>query len=174
MRAQKATRAFFQLKRNISATCSWVNKLHSYTGYIVPIKTYCSQAWSPSRANLESFERVQVMATKWIPNCNLDYKGRLVKLKLLPLCLYVEMHGLLMYLSLVKSQYDISIAVESSKEAKTRQHSRGEHAVNKNRLNISDENFFHRTKLLHNIVIKHYEEYGNQLDKKSISKLYWD
>ena len=40
-----------------------------------------------------------------------------------------------------------SIAVESSKEEKTRQHSRGEHAVNKNRLNKSDENFFHRTKL---------------------------
>ena len=174
MRAQKATRAFFQLKRNISATCSWVNKLHSYTGYIVPIITYCSQAWSPSRANLVSFERVQVMATKWILNCNLDYKGKLVKLKLLPLCLYVEMHNLLMYLSLVNSKYDISIAVESSKEEKTRQHSRGEHAVNKNRLNKSDENFFHRTKLLHNIVIKLYEEYGNQLDKKSISKLYWD
>ena len=45
-----------------------------------------------------------------------------------------------------------------------------QHAVNKNRLHKSDENFFHRTKLLHNIVIKHYEEYGNQLDKKSISK----
>ena len=41
IRAQKATRAFFQLKRNISATCSWVNKLHSYTGHIVPIITYC-------------------------------------------------------------------------------------------------------------------------------------
>ena len=114
MRAQKATRAFFQLKPNISATCSWVNKLHLYTGYIVPIITYCSQAWSPSRANLVSFERVQVMATKWILNCNLDYKERQVKLKLLPLCLYVEMHDLLMYLSLVNSKYDISIAVESS------------------------------------------------------------
>ena len=118
IRAQKATRAFFQLKRNISTTCSWVNKLHSYTGYIVPIITYCSQAWSPSRANLVSFERVQVMATKWILNYNLDYKGRLVKLKLLPLCLYVEMHDLLMYLSLVNSKYDISIALESSKEEK--------------------------------------------------------
>ena len=64
IRDQKATRAFFQLKRNISATCSWVNKLHSYTGYIVAIITYCSQAWSPSRASLVSFERVQVMAIK--------------------------------------------------------------------------------------------------------------
>ena len=172
--AQKATRAFLQLERNISATCQWVNKLHPYTGYIVTIITYCSQAWSPSRANLVSFERVQVMATKWILNCNLDYKGRLVKLKLLRLCLYVEMHDLLMYLFFVNSKYDISIAVESSKEEKTRQHSRGEHAVNKNRLNKSEENFFHRTKLLHNIVIEHYEEYGNQLDKKSKSKLYWN
>ena len=138
------------LKRNISATCSWVNKLHSYTGYIVPIITYCSQAWPPSRANLVSFERVQVMARKWILNCNFDYKGRLVKLKLLPLCLYVEMHDLLIYFSLVNSKYNILVAVESSEEEKTRQHSRGEHAVNKNRLNKSDENFFHRTKLLQN------------------------
>ena len=76
MCAQKATRAFFQLKRIISTTCSWVNKLHSYFGYIVPIITYCSQAWSPNRANLVSFERVQVMATKGILNCNLDYKER--------------------------------------------------------------------------------------------------
>ena len=114
----KRQQDIFQLKQNISATCSWVNKLHSYTGYIIPIITYCSQAWPPSRANLVSFERVQVMATKWILNCNLDYKGRLVELKLLPLCLYVEMHDLLMYLSLVNSKYDISIAVESSKEEK--------------------------------------------------------
>ena len=112
--AQKATRAFFQLKRNVSATCSCVNKLHSYTGYIVPNITDCSQARSPSRANSVSFERVQVMAIKWILNCNPDYKGRLVKLKLLAICLYVEMQDLLMYLSLVNSKYDISIAVESS------------------------------------------------------------
>ena len=71
------------------------------------------------------------MATKWILIRNLDYKGRLVKLKLLPLCLFVEMHDLLMFLSLVNSKYDISIAVESSPEEKTRQHSRGEHAVKK-------------------------------------------
>ena len=57
-----------------------------------------------------------------------------------------QMHDLLMYLSLVNSKYDISIAVESSKEERTRQHSRGEHAVNKNRLNKSEENFFHRKK----------------------------
>ena len=157
IRAQKATWAFFQLKRNISARFSWVNKLHSYTGYIVWIKSYCSQAWSPSRANLVSFERVQVMAAKWIFNCNLDHKGRLVKLKLLPLCLYVEMHDLLMYLSLVNSKYDISIAVEYSKEEKTRQHIREEHAACSQQKQTEQirQNFFHRTKLLHNIVIKH-------------------
>ena len=67
------------------------------------------------------------------------------------------MHDLLMYLSLVNSKYDISIAVEYSKEEKTRQHIRGEHAACSQQKHTEQirQNFFHRTKLLHNIVIKH-------------------
>ena len=51
-RVQKATRAFFQIKRNMSAVSSTSTKMNSYTGYIVPMLTYCSQAWLPNRTNI--------------------------------------------------------------------------------------------------------------------------
>ena len=58
-RVQKATSAFFHLKRNVSSICSWTNKLHSCRGYLVP--TYCSQAWLPNKTNFMKFESVQVL-----------------------------------------------------------------------------------------------------------------
>ena len=45
---------------------SVTTKLNAYTGYVVLIVTYASQAWTPSRSNMEQLERVQKLATKWI------------------------------------------------------------------------------------------------------------
>ena len=47
---------------------------------IVQIINYCSQAWSPSTLNIIKFERVQIIATKWILNSDLDYTKRLLEL----------------------------------------------------------------------------------------------
>ena len=136
--------------------------------------TYCSQAWQPNKSNLAKFEKVQEIATKWILNASFEYKDRLLQLKLLPLSLYVEMHNLLLLISLDRNEYDVVVDLPRVTEDKTRQHTRGELTIGTNRLYKTDENFFHRTKLLYNIIIRVYTSYGKYLNKDTISKIYWD
>ena len=101
-------------KRNLSSSCDWKVKLNAYFGY-VPIVVYASQTWLPSRSKLHDFEKVQHHATKWILNSNQSDRNCLVTLKLLPLSLYVEMHDLLLLLSIIRGDYDVVIekAVET-------------------------------------------------------------
>ena len=109
IRIQKATGAFFQIKRNISNKSSISTKLHAYAGYVVPILTYCSQAWYASKTNVSKFE-IQIKATKWVVNGQVSgYKERLLKLKLLPLGRYAEMHDLLLLILLDGNVYDVEI-----------------------------------------------------------------
>ena len=53
-RLSKATKAFYQLKRSMTDSASLKNKLNAYTGYVVPILSYCSQAWLPNTADGEN------------------------------------------------------------------------------------------------------------------------
>ena len=49
---------------------------------------------------MSKFDKVQVRATKLIPEKRKSYKERLLHLKILPLSLYVEMYDLLLLLAL--------------------------------------------------------------------------
>ena len=141
--------AFYELKRNISQKCEQKSKLNAYLDYVVPIVTYCSQAWFPNKSQI----KLQKIATKWILSEKQSYKQRLVTLNLLPLSLYIEMYDLLYLIALKQVKYDVELSnLDSIQESTTRQHSRGELQINKNRLVRSDENFFHRTKILYNLV----------------------
>ena len=152
-RVKKASSAFFQIERNMSPISSTSTKMNCYSGYIVPILTYCSQAWLPNRTNMYKIEKVQIMATKWILGNSLQsYKERLISLKLLPLCHYVELHDLLLFLAITRNEFDIPTNFKTLKDEWTRQHCRGELKIENNRLVKSDENFFHRTKQLYNVV----------------------
>ena len=94
-------------------------------------------------------------ATSWILSArNCIYKEKLIALKLLPLSLYVEMHDLLLLLSLLDNKFDIKVTFEYHDFEKTRQSARGELKIAKNPLRKTDENFLHRTKLLYNIFSK--------------------
>ena len=105
---QKATSAFFQINRSMSAISSTSTKMNCCTGYNFPILTYCSQAWLPNRINLYKIEKVGIMATKWIQENSLkSYRERLITLKLFPLCHYVEMHHLLLLLNIIRNKFDI-------------------------------------------------------------------
>ena len=158
-RVKKATSAFFQIKRNISAISSTSNKMNCYTGYIVPILTYCSQAWLSNR-----------MATKWILGKSLQsYKERLISLKLLPLCLYVELHDLFLFLAITRNEFDIPKDFKTLEDERTRQNCRGELKIESNRLVKSDENFFHRTKQLYNVVNRNIQKLGGNLNKHPIT-----
>ena len=89
IRIQKATGAFFQLKRNV-----FQKKLQAYEGYAVPVLTYCSQAWYARKKNLSKFESLQIKATQWIVNEQVSgYKERVLKLKLLPFSMYAEIYA---------------------------------------------------------------------------------
>ena len=126
-RLSKATKAFYQIKRSMTVSASLKNKLNAYTGYVVPILSYCSQAWLPNRQQMEKIEKLQKRATSWIlSGRNCTYKEKLKALKLLPLSLYVEMQDLLLLLSLLDNKFDIKVNFEYQDFEKTRQSARGE------------------------------------------------
>ena len=98
-RATNAIGALFQIICNISDLISRITKLNAYLGYVVPIATYASQAWMPNKTNMQELERVQKLKLNgfWVA---LNHTTRLTKLKLLPLCMYIELHDLLYLLAL--------------------------------------------------------------------------
>ena len=170
----KTARAFFQLKRNIPSVCSWINELHFFIGYKVPIVTYCFQARLPIKINFVKFEKFQIMAKKWIFSSINDYKERLTKLSTLTLSLFVGMPPFFHYPTILNSKYDIPVNFENSHDDKIKQLSSvREHQVLQYRLLISDDNFFHQTKLLYTIIIKSLNKYGNEWNKNHISEVYW-
>ena len=79
------------------------------------------------------------------------------------------MHDLFYLIALKQGKYDVELSnFDSIQESNTRHHSRGELQINKNRLVRSDENFFHRTKILYNLVLKGVSNYGRSLNKNSV------
>ena len=133
-------RSFFQIKRSLSSICNQATKLNAYIGYVVQVATHASQAWMPSRTNMLDLERVQKLATKWILCSNERYKERLTNLKLLPLCLYIELHDLLYMLAIMITTPPL-ISKKKPPET-TRQDTRGEFKIAKSRLQKTDDNFF--------------------------------
>ena len=147
-RSNKAMGALFQIKRNLTSNCNWRIKLNAYAGYVVPIAVYASQTWLPNKGNLTEFEKVQ--------HHQLSYRNRLIKLHILPLGLYVETHDLLMLLSIKTGEFDVESSIENETICDTtRQRNRGEF----------NENFFRRTKLLYNYVLRVYESFRKLLIK---------
>ena len=72
-------------------------------------------------------EKKQIMATKWILGISLQsYKERLITLKLLPLCHYVELHDLLPFLAIIGNEFDIPTKFKTLEDERTRQHCRSE------------------------------------------------
>ena len=166
-RKRKSLCAFFNLKRNISQRFEQKSKLHAFLGYFVPMVTYCSQAWFPKKSQMKIIEKLQKIATKWILSEKQSYKQRLVTLNFLHLSLYIEMHELLYLIALKQGIYDVELPnLDSIQESTTRQHSRGELQINKNRLIRSDENFSTGQKF-YILVLKVYSNYGRSLNKNS-------
>ena len=62
-----------------------------------------------SKCDLVLIETVQKSATKWIIGSSLTYKERLIKLKILPLSFYFELHSLLLLCDLINNKYNIAI-----------------------------------------------------------------
>ena len=88
---------------DLSEKTNWTTKLNAYTGYVVLILTYVSQAWMPSKMNMEQLEK---KATKWILSSNEDYKDSLCTVNFLPFSQYLELHDLLMFIDIINNKFD--------------------------------------------------------------------
>ena len=167
----KAWRAFFNLKRNISCYANLETKLNAYVGYVVPVISYASQVWYPSKTEMREIERVQQKATTWILNYSIGYKERLRTLKILPLSMYIELHDILFLQSVMDGKYSVSensIPI-SLRESTTRQCS--EFELNKNRIIKTDENFWTRAPKFFNIL---HKQFRDNPTKKQLTESYFN
>ena len=57
IQSSKSLRALLEIRRNVSAHCNTQLKIHAYTGYVMPIFTFCSQAYHPSLSSLKKLEK---------------------------------------------------------------------------------------------------------------------
>ena len=115
MKSDRRKKVQKKLKRNLSQKSHWTTRLNAYTGYVVPILTYASQAWTPNKTNMEQLESIQKKATKWILSSNIEYKEGLCTLRLLPLCHYMEMHDPLMLIDIIEIKFDYELERENER-----------------------------------------------------------
>ena len=170
----KTLKALGYLRRNLPHRTLPQVKLNAYKGYIVPIISYACQVWYPSKCDLVLIKTIQKSATKWIIG-SLTYKERLIKLKILPLSFYFELHSLLLLCDLINNKYKIVIEkyIHFNNNNWTRQGAKCKINLTKKRLFKSDENFRSRTPYLYNIVHKHTDLTDNKNMKYLISDIYW-
>ena len=76
----------------------------------MPILCYGSAIWKPSKGDLGIIESVQRKAISWIfmtSNSHISYKEKLVKLNILPLSVYQELHVRLLFAKILAGKVDI-------------------------------------------------------------------
>ena len=106
-RTEKALNALFILKRNLSKATFWTRK-NAYICYVVPILNYGSALWKPSKGDLGTLESIQRKAVSWIfITNNISYKDKLLKLDILPISLYQELHVILLFAKILTGKVDI-------------------------------------------------------------------
>ena len=96
-RCKKAHCVLHMLMRNVSPLASWRTKCDLYMSMVLPVLTYCSPVWSPSKAALTKLEQVQTRSTAWILSYDCTYRDRLIFLNLLPLTLNFQVYDLLTF-----------------------------------------------------------------------------
>ena len=107
-RCEKAVRSLFLIKRNVSWKTSETSKKSLYKSYIVPIVSYGAVLWKASKTDLRHTESVQEKAVRWITGRRESYKETLLRLKLLPLSLYHELHVLLPLVDIIHKKYNLN------------------------------------------------------------------
>ena len=175
-RTNKALKALFNLEGNQSSNCCINVKINAFTGYVMPILTYCSQSWLPRNSGIRDMERVQKIAAKWFYGSHIEYHERLLKCNLLPVSMYYELHDILYLDSLLKGKYDkdINNFISKTSVESTRQSSRSELEVTRTRTQKADENFFIRSSNLHNIMSRALARMSLKFNKSNLTYLYWN
>ena len=174
IRSSKSLGALFKIRRNVSAQCNTQLKIHAYTGYVMPIFTFCSQAYYPSVSSLKKLEKIQKHATVCFYGYNDNYKARLLRCNLLPASLYIELHDVLYLQMLLNGRVDIkpSALLTVNENESTRQGQRKELAANSSRKRKSEEIFVRRASILYNILSWHAQYTNVKLNKSSLTYIY--
>ncbi len=147
----KANRMLGFLRRHCSKGVSCDIQKTLYISLVRSHLIYASQVWSPCLRGsiylMRSLEKVQRRATRFIlRGFELDYKCRLIQLKLLPLCYFLEYLDLLFLFRCINGEIrlDISRFVQFS-HSKTRRGTSGmDLRLNSARTSTFRESFFIR------------------------------
>ena len=159
------------IKRNVSSVTTLLTKLNLFKSHLVPILTYGMQvcyANSTSLANLEIFQK---RATKWICSHGLNgYKSRLVKLGLLPISLYIELHDLLLFGKIIRGEYQIDwqdhvATIQGKRPTRSTDHENLQDIFYNpvTNLSVCEENFWYRVVQLPSIIGKKVSIYSTNL-----------
>ena len=137
-------------------------KLNSYCGYVTPIVSYGSPIWKANKCELRIIEDVQRKATRWILSLNnINYKDRLIRLNLLPLSLYHEMHDILLLHKIINDQYNFhwrQFVQFKESTAPTRRSTKNNLAHKNYHYEKSKSKFWHRTPIQANKILQTQEE----------------
>ena len=165
--------SLFAVKRNTSSRLSITTKLNIYCGYIMP---YSSQIWYANKGVSRVVEHVQQIATRWIVGSELNYKERLLKLKLLPASLYLEMHDLLLLSSFISGSYeaDWHEYVSFANDVSTRRSARTLFDVETPRQSRYQQNFWYRAPKLANMIGSLVDFFETTGLKQRLTNLYWN
>ena len=165
-------RALFQIKRNLSESCSSRTRRNAYIGYVVPILVYGSQTWQPNttqQKELESSENCSAHSDK-------PYKELLENLQLLPISLYIELHDILLFVTILKDKYDVNwekLIGNQLCDGYKRPAARGDFKISKHRLQKCDEGFVNGGKIFANLFMKTLNIDAKVMDKKMLTNIYW-
>ena len=95
-RLAQANRTFGFLKRNLSKNMETRVNICAYQSLILPLITFASSTWHPSRGSMRLMECFQKRALKWIRGYrNVSYFENMVSLRLLPLPMFLQLNDLL-------------------------------------------------------------------------------
>ena len=84
----------------------------------------------------------------------------------------MEMHDLLMLIDIIENKFDYELERENEHARTTRQAVRVEFSVKRNRLTKSNDEFFQRTMILYNYVLRALK--GARPAKTTLTQIYWN
>ena len=125
---------------------------------------------------MKELELVQKRLTKWIYRTSqVDYKTRLIQLKLLPINIYIEMHDLLTFCKIVGDQYnfDWKRHITPIEKSSLRTTTSSPFYLTKIRRSKSKDNFWYRTLQLHRRLSRTVNLQELCYVKEGIQDYYW-
>ena len=166
-RCLNANRAFFMI-------IPLESKLKAMQTMVIPILTYASQVWYLTKTDMKLLESVQRRCRRWIAGSSMGYKERLIKLNLLPITLYIQMHDLLLLSNILngKFDYDCSKFITHANQLSTRG---SERVCFKFPQQMGSEaNFWYRTPKLVNMLPESLQFFETRGLKQRLSNFFYN